>query len=96
MEAKGSCVVCGYEADFEYCCSGIDCGCYGMPIKPPICSEECSNIYFNCGSLEELERFKSTKALYESAGIGGSLLDTLTKLTTSQKQDYDILTNTKK
>lgn len=27
----------------EYCCPGIsnDCACRGMPIDPPICSDEC-------------------------------------------------------
>ena len=27
------------------CCSGIDCGCMGMPIDPPFCSEECQLEY---------------------------------------------------
>jgi hypothetical protein len=25
----------------QYCCNGRDCGCYGYPIEPPICSKEC-------------------------------------------------------
>jgi hypothetical protein len=25
----------------EYCCNGIDCGCRGLSIHPPICSDEC-------------------------------------------------------
>ncbi|AUS03532.1 hypothetical protein PBL1C_64 [Paenibacillus phage PBL1c] len=24
----------------EYCCSGRDCGCHGLPLEPPFC-EEC-------------------------------------------------------
>lgn len=24
----------------KYCCSGYMCGCYGMPIDPPLC-EKC-------------------------------------------------------
>lgn len=32
----------------EYCCSGLDCGCMGMPIEPPCC--------FKCDkSKEELK-----------------------------------------
>lgn len=29
--------------DFEpqYCCNGHECGCYGYPIEPPICSAIC-------------------------------------------------------
>jgi hypothetical protein len=39
------CFVCekpvvGFEP--EYCCSGQMCGCMGMPIYPPLCSQECS------------------------------------------------------
>jgi hypothetical protein len=39
-----NCLECGnpvksYKA--EYCCNGIDCGCRGLPIEPPICSDEC-------------------------------------------------------
>jgi hypothetical protein len=26
---------------YEYCCSGHECGCLGMPAEPCICSEEC-------------------------------------------------------
>jgi hypothetical protein len=25
----------------EMCCSGIECGCLGLPIDPPVCSIEC-------------------------------------------------------
>lgn len=39
------CYVCqkknvyGYKP--EYCCSGYMCGCYGLPIEPPLCSVKC-------------------------------------------------------
>jgi len=38
-----NCVVCGKPFEFEakYCCDGNACGCYGLPIDPPICSDEC-------------------------------------------------------
>lgn len=38
------CCICGKSMpDYEpvYCCSGKECGCYGMPQEPPICSKEC-------------------------------------------------------
>lgn len=25
----------------QMCCSAHDCGCMGLPIEPPVCSEEC-------------------------------------------------------
>ena len=38
------CMVCGKPMpDYEPqgCCDGRECGCMGLPIEPPICSEEC-------------------------------------------------------
>jgi len=37
------CEMCGKRIPFEpqYCCSGIECGCMGMPVEPCICSKEC-------------------------------------------------------
>lgn len=35
------------EWEPEYCCSGMDyntgigCGCFGIPLEPPCCSDEC-------------------------------------------------------
>lgn len=40
------CVACGKEMlDYEpeMCCGGYMCGCMGMPLYPPICSEACYN-----------------------------------------------------
>ena len=34
-----------YEPDF--CCSGFECGCQGLPIWPPLCEECESNFYKN-------------------------------------------------
>lgn len=39
----GKCDVCGcivedYEP--EYCCSGRECGCMGLPIGPCLCEKE--------------------------------------------------------
>lgn len=38
---KGNCIVCDAEIEINTCCSGRDCGCMGMPIEPPVCSDEC-------------------------------------------------------
>ena len=45
------CIVCGKDVigyEPEYCCSGRDCGCRGLPLEPPLCGKECSEkIYRN-------------------------------------------------
>ncbi len=28
------------------CCSGRECGCQGLPIEPPFCSEKCTKEYY--------------------------------------------------
>lgn len=47
---SGKCVICGtYVKDYEpeYCCSGRECGCMGLPIEPCICDkEECNEKIF--------------------------------------------------
>ena len=40
------CMVCSkkfIDTPPEFCCSGKDCGCMGMPIDPVVCSHECYN-----------------------------------------------------
>lgn len=41
--SKEKCIVCSKPIDYEpeYCCDGRFCGCMGMPIDPPVCSQEC-------------------------------------------------------
>jgi hypothetical protein len=41
--AKGYCEICGIEIEVKICCNGSQCGCMGLPIDPPVCSEECYN-----------------------------------------------------
>jgi hypothetical protein len=39
-----NCLICHkpvYKFEYEYCCTGHDCGCQGQPIEPCICSSEC-------------------------------------------------------
>lgn len=43
----GFCDVCGTEIEVELCCSAFDCGCMGLPINPPVCSEKCYDIFFS-------------------------------------------------
>ena len=61
----GECFCCGkpmpddYEP--EYCCSGVECGCMGMPIEPPFCSAQCEinaqiEAGFNKMAKRELEK----------------------------------------
>jgi len=38
---KGYCEICGTEIDVRVCCSGHECGCMGMPVDPPVCSDKC-------------------------------------------------------
>lgn len=42
-----TCLVCGGPLGYEpeFCCNGSECGCYGQPIDPPICSQECWEKY---------------------------------------------------
>lgn len=43
------CVVCEKPVkDYEpvYCCDGHMCGCQGLPIEPPLCSDECEDKIF--------------------------------------------------
>ncbi len=40
------CQICGIEIKNEVCCNGDGCGCLGLPIHPPVCSnQECYNKY---------------------------------------------------
>jgi hypothetical protein len=39
--------VCGEKVfgfKYEYCCNQFDCGCFGKPLEPCICSEKCWDI----------------------------------------------------
>lgn len=43
-KVKGFCEVCGDDIEITLCCSSFDCGCRGLPIHPPVCSEKCYDI----------------------------------------------------
>jgi len=38
---KGYCEICGTEIEVRICCNSFDCGCMGLPVDPPVCSNEC-------------------------------------------------------
>lgn len=42
------CMICNKELDYvvEYCCGfpNPECGCRGLPVEPPVCSNECYDI----------------------------------------------------
>lgn len=64
-----SCLICNapcpnYPGD-EYCCSGHDCGCYGQPIYPEICSDKCNEALYLSGTYEE-RRIKSGIELHSN------------------------------
>lgn len=42
---EGNCYECGEDIEISMCCDGHMCGCMGMPIEPPVCSEECYHQY---------------------------------------------------
>ena len=62
---KGNCEICGKEIEITMCCSGRDCGCLGLPIDPPVCSEKCYEKY------EEKRKNEAMKEkLIELIGFG--------------------------
>ena len=46
-EEKDQCWQCGKDLDYKIqgCCSGRDCGCMGMPVDLPVCSNECEEAW---------------------------------------------------
>jgi hypothetical protein len=55
------CEICGADMpDYEpeYCCDGTMCGCMGMPISPPVCSNECFYKLMYGGAEHEMDKCK--------------------------------------
>lgn len=42
---EGNCVICDKKIKITMCCGGHECGCMGMPLEPPVCSNECFEEY---------------------------------------------------
>lgn len=56
-----NCIVCGNPVpDYKpvYCCSGYMCGCRGLPIEPPLCSEECERKAYKMPNKEDDSEIK--------------------------------------
>ena len=53
---KTNCIICGQLFDYEpkFCCHNpIDCECGGLPIDPPVCSDECYDYLMNDNTNRE-------------------------------------------
>jgi hypothetical protein len=57
------CMVCGTEFTGDkpqMCCSGMECGCMGMPTEPIICSESCFDKLLSGEYRKQLSENKNT------------------------------------
>lgn len=65
------CLICKKPVpDFvpQYCCSGMNCGCGGLPVNPCICSDECEDaLYKYIGLPFDERRQKAGIALFTAA-----------------------------
>lgn len=64
------CLIChkpvpDYEP--EYCCSGKECGCLGLPIYPCVCSPECDKAIFDIDGSFEDRRIRHNIPLYKGS-----------------------------
>lgn len=52
-------LLCKEEIEVQVCCSDYDgsCGCRGLPVDPPFCSEKCYTDYMNRAQNQEAEPF---------------------------------------
>jgi len=44
-----------------WCCDGRECGCMGLPIDPPFCSEKCGHEYYDKKNNGEMAFIKENK-----------------------------------
>lgn len=42
---KGYCDICSTEIEIQICCNSYECGCQGLPVNPPVCSNDCYDKY---------------------------------------------------
>jgi hypothetical protein len=57
---KGFCEVCGTEIEIKMCCSGHMCGCYGLPVDPPVCSGECYDTFMSKEYQDKKQKERET------------------------------------
>lgn len=55
MKEKGFCEICSKVIEITKCCNLPDCGCGGLPVEPPVCSEKCYNLYMSKKDDPELD-----------------------------------------
>jgi len=58
---KSSCAICETEIDVRMCCSGRECGCMGMPIDPPVCSNECYDKFMDNRKKAPISKTETTQ-----------------------------------
>jgi len=58
---ESNCAICDKKIDVQMCCSGRDCGCIGMPVDPPVCSEKCYDTY-----MEYRKKVKTTPVKFSN------------------------------
>jgi hypothetical protein len=62
MSRIWNCMICGKpipEYIPQYCCDGWECNCHGLPIDPPVCSDQCFDKLMNNGRVMPLKEVKS-------------------------------------
>lgn len=57
---KGFCEVCGTEIEVTMCCNGHMCGCYGLPVDPPVCSSECYDTFISKEYRDKVKQERET------------------------------------
>lgn len=62
-EEKYYCEMCDNEIPKpQMCCSGHECGCMGLPIEPPVCSEKCYKALID--KYSKLSKNKKRASIY--------------------------------
>ena len=64
--AKGYCETCKTEIEIIICCNSFDCGCMGLPVEPPFCSDNCYNEFIKINENMENNKLQKEKQLEES------------------------------
>lgn len=70
---KGNCDICGAEIEIKMCCSGMQCGCMGLPIDPPICgSLNCEAAYAR--KIRKYTQWAMTRPILNPLHIGKPII----------------------
>lgn len=81
---KLSCMACNVRFEGEepqMCCSGIDCGCMGLPIEPVVCSDKCYDLVMNKHkpniTMTEEQKFTDLANIIVGSGVEQSTATSL-------------------